>query len=186
MTARSHQPWIVKSRRRVFAGGPIREIAVEHVVLPDGRELSDYYAIVLSDFALVFATSEDERALVLRQYKHGLRRTCLAFPGGAIDRHESPLAAARRELLEETGYESEQWRSLGSFVTNSNQGCNAAHLFVAERCRAVSAPKAPDVENPELVLMPIAELLSADRIAEIGLASHAALLALATHPALRV
>jgi ADP-ribose pyrophosphatase len=186
VTARSHPPWIVKSRRRVFAGGPIREIAVEHVVLPDGRELSDYYAIALPDFALVFATTEDQRALVLRQYKHGLRRTCLAFPGGAIDRDESPLAAAQRELLEETGYESEQWRSLGSFVTNANQGCNVAHLFVAERSRATSAPRAPDIENPELLLMPIGELLSQDRIKEIGLASHAALLALATHPVLRV
>ena len=170
----------------MFAGGPIQEIAVEHVVLPDGRELTDYYAIRLTDFALVFATTEDGRALVLRQYKHGVGRECLAFPGGAVERDESPLAAARRELLEETGYESEQWRSLGRFVTNANQGCNAAHLFVAERCRATSAPKAPDIENPELLLMPIAELLSADRVSEIGLASHAALLALATHPALKV
>lgn len=181
---RRHEAWIVASSRRVFAGGPIDEIAVERVTLPDGREIPDYYTVRLGDFALVFARTADERVIVLRQYKHGPRRVCLTFPGGGIQQGEDPLAAAQRELLEETGYESTSWRSLGSFVTNANQGCNAAHLFVAERCRRVSAPTEPDVEDTELLLMAVADLLSPLRLHEIGLASHAALLAIATHPAL--
>jgi ADP-ribose pyrophosphatase len=100
-------------------------------------------------------------------------------------RDEAPLAAARRELLEETGYVSERWVSYGAYVTNANQYCNTAHLFRADGCRRVSAPTAPDVEGPELLELTEEELLTAGALEDIGLASHAALLAIATHPRLR-
>jgi ADP-ribose pyrophosphatase len=183
MTENRYAPWRVTERRSVFGGGPIRQIAVERVVLPDGREIEDYYRIDLADFALVFAVTKREEVLLLRQYKHGVGRACTTCPGGAIGPSESPVDAARRELFEETGFVSEAWTSLGGFVTNANQRCNVAHLFIARDCRRVGDPSAPDVENPELVLIPKRELWSTLAPADVGLASHLALLALATHPA---
>jgi ADP-ribose pyrophosphatase len=183
MTANRHAPWRVTERRRVFSGGPVGEIAVERVALPDGREIEDYYRIELADFALVFAVTEGEEVLLLRQYKHGVGRACTTCPGGAIGSGESPLEAARRELFEETGFVSEAWTSLGAFVTNANQRCNVAHLFIARECRRVGNPSAPDLENPEIVLIPKREFWSMLTPADVGLASHVALLALATHPA---
>jgi ADP-ribose pyrophosphatase len=185
MTGRRHEAWTVLSRHQVFAGGPVESVAVEHVRLPDGTELSDYYQIQLADFVLVYATTDAGKALVLRQYKHGPKRTCMTFPAGSLMHDESPLAAARRELLEETGYASERWVSYGAYVTNANQHCNTAHLFRADGCRKVSEPTAPDVEGPELLEMSEEELLAQGMLEDIGLASHAALLAIATHPRLR-
>ena len=153
--------------------------------LPDGTELFDYYQIRLPDFVLVYATTEESKILILRQYKHGPRRVCLTFPGGAVNEGESPLDAARRELLEETGYVSERWVSYGGFVTNGNQRCNTAHLFRADACRRVSDPKAPDVEDPELLELSESELLRPESPQEFGLSTHLALLALATHPQLK-
>jgi len=176
--------WIVVRRDEVFSGGPVRHVTVERVRLPDGRELPDYYQIRMADFALVFATTESGSVLVLRQYKHGPRRVCLTFPGGAVTDGESPLEAARRELLEETGYVADRWAAYGAYVTNANQYCNTAHLFRAEGCRRVSDPKAPDVEDPELLELPEEALLRPDALHQIGLASHVALLAIATHPRL--
>jgi ADP-ribose pyrophosphatase len=144
--------------------------------------MSDYYQIHLPDFVLVYATTDGARVLVLRQYKHGPRQVCLTFPAGAVAAGESPLAAARRELLEETGYVSDQWVSYGSYVTNANQYCNTAHLFRADACRRVATPSAPDVENPELLLLSEGDLLREGMAQQIGLASHVALLAIATNP----
>ena len=177
--------WTVLNRWRRFAGGPVREVAVEHVRLPDGSEIEDYYRVTMADFALVFATTDDAQVMLLRQYKHGAGRVCLTFPGGALGDGESPIDAARRELLEETGCVSEAWTSYGASVTNANQFCNRAHLFRADGCRQVSAPTSPDLERPELVTIPELELLQPGVLLQIGLASHVALCAVATHPHLR-
>jgi ADP-ribose diphosphatase len=175
--------WQTLHRETIFAGGPIKEVAIETIELPDGRRIPDYYVIRLADFVLIYAETDDGTVLMLRQYKHGLRRVCLTFPGGAIEDRESPVMAARRELLEETGYEATEWHSLGAFGTNANQGCNAAHLFRATGCRRVKEPHSADLEQASLERVPPARLLHPAALHEIGLASHVALLLLAKHSA---
>jgi ADP-ribose pyrophosphatase len=169
--------WRVLSRTTVFQGGPIAEIAVESVQLPDGRVIEDYYSIRLSDYVLVYPEFADGTIRMFRQYRHGLRRSCLGFPGGAIERDESPLDAARRELREELGCEAAGWESLGAFATNGNQGCNTAHLFRATGCRVVARPSAPDLEQPAIETLDPSELIARSGVLEeIGLATHALLL----------
>lgn len=171
--------WKTLTHRSVFAEGPVR-VAVESVELPDGRIVPDYYRIQLADYVLVYAEMADGRVPLFRQYRHGPQRVCLTFPGGLIEKGETPLDAARRELAEELGCESSQWTSLGSFVTNANQMCNRAHLFKATGCRRVSAPQSDDLEDTTLEYLLKSELLAPGRLAEVALTSHALLLMLAT------
>jgi len=180
----SSQAWKVKSSQIVFAGGPLQRVTVEHVVLPDGREIPDYYRVDMPDYALVFAVTADDDVLLFRQYRHGIGRVCVGFPGGALNAGEDPAAAAARELAEETGYAAAAWRPLGGHVTNANQRCNVAHLFLATGCRRVGEAALPDIENPELLLVPRRELWSRVRLDELAGVAHAALFALATHPML--
>ena len=175
--------WRTLHRETMFASGPIKEVAIESVELPDGRTIPDYYVIRLPDYALIYAEMDDGTVPMLRQYRHGLRRVCLSFPGGAIEEGESPVSAARRELLEETGYEATEWHSLGAFTTNANQGCNVAHLFRVTGCRQVSEPRSGDLEQASLEFVPPASLLHPAGLEEIGLVSHVALLLLARHSA---
>jgi ADP-ribose pyrophosphatase len=168
------------ARETVFSGGPIREVAVETVVLPDGRQIPDYYVVRMPDYVLVFAEMRDGTTPLFRQYRHGPRRVCLTFPGGTMEDGESPLDAAKRELLEELGCVASRWESLGHYVTNANQGCNTAHLFRAGECDLVQSASSDDLEDTEVVYMDRNALMSPERLTEIGLATHVALLLLAT------
>ena len=174
--------WRTRSRRTVFASGPVREVAVEVVELPDGRTISDYHVVRLPDYVLVYAVMADGTVPMLRQYKHGPRRVCLTFPGGAIDDGETPVDAARRELLEETGCAAANWERLGTFVNNANQGCNTVHLFRATGCAPVSVPDSGDLEAMSLEFLDPSTGLGPELLEDIGLTSHVTLLLLATSP----
>ena len=177
-------PWKTVTRDVLFSGGPVREVSVESVRLPDNRIVSDYYVVRFPDYVLVYAEMEDGRIAMLRQYKHGPRRVCLTFPGGSVEAGETPVDAARRELMEEIGCVAQNLDSLGAFVTNANQGCNTAHLFRASGCRRVAEPSSGDLEETEILLVDRAALLEPRCVEEIGLATHVALLLLATRSTL--
>ena len=177
-------PWKIVTRDVLFSGGPVREVSVESVRLPDNRIVSDYYVVRFPDYVLVYAEMEDGRIAMLRQYKHGPRRVCLTFPGGSVEAGETPIDAARRELMEEIGCVAQNLDSLGAFVTNANQGCNTAHLFRASGCRRVAEPSSGDLEETEILLVDRASLLEPRCVEEIGLATHVALLLLATRSTL--
>jgi ADP-ribose pyrophosphatase len=173
------KPWTTLDRHVEFSAGPIREIARETVRLPDGRIISDFYTVRMGDYALVYAVTDDGGVLVLRQYKHGVGRVCFTFPGGYIAPDENPAVAAERELLEETGYRGTTITSLGAFVTNANQGCNTAHMFRIDGCRRERDPESGDLEEMELVQFQPTELLSQERLAEMGVLGYVALVLLA-------
>ena len=85
----------------------------------------------------------------------------LAPVGGYIDEGEQPLAAAKRELLEETGYKSRQWEHLGEFVVDGNRGNGIAHFFLARGAYPVTEPDADDLEEQILLKLSRAEVEAA-------------------------
>jgi ADP-ribose pyrophosphatase len=171
--------WKTLERTPLFSAGPIKEIAREKVLLPDGHIVPDYYTAVMGDYALVYAVTTAAKVLVLRQYKHGCKRVCLTFPGGYVASGEDPAAAVERELLEETGYRLKTLRPLGSFVTNANQGCNTAHLFRADGCWYERPAQSGDLEEMELLQMTRDELLAPSSVADMAVLGYVALALLA-------
>ena len=178
------RPWTIRGERMLLSRPPFIEISSQSVELPDGRQIDDFYQISMPDYVSVFAETGDGRLLLLRQYRHGARRVCLNFPGGRVNSGEAPLAAAQRELLEETGYVAAAWTAMGSFVTQANQRCQMAHLFRAGGCRRKQAPDSGDLEEQELVLAGLDDATRAAREGQFPVMEHMMLLALATHPLL--
>lgn len=176
----SLQPWKTLERERLFSAGPIREIARETVLLPDGRIVPDYYTATMGDYAIVYAVTREGKVLLLRQYKHGPRRVCLTFPGGHVAPGEDPSTGVERELLEETGYRISQMTPLGSFVVNANQGCNTAHLFRADGCWYEREAAPGDLEEMELLAMDPDDLLTPAHINEMAVLSYVTLVLLAS------
>lgn len=135
------QPWKTLSSRVLLDSLPWLRVWADHVRLPNGHEIPDFYRIEMPDWAQIFAVSDEGRVMTIEHYKHGAGQLSLELPAGYIERGEAPETSARRELLEETGLEAAEWRPLGRFFVDGNRGCGATHVFLARRARQVAEPQ---------------------------------------------
>ena len=76
----------------------------DKVELPDGRIHPEFYVLEYPDWVNVIATTVDGQFVMERQYRHALGKTCYEMPCGVVEQGEELLAAAKRELQEETGF----------------------------------------------------------------------------------
>ena len=131
------------------------EISTEHIIqdewidfrksayrYPDGRVFEPFYSYSRRDYTVIVASDEEGRYLCVRQFRQGIRQVTTEFPAGGIERSagkeyggdaaESALSCAKRELLEETGYES---------IAD-----NYAYVFMARNCRKVATQHLDETE----------------------------------------
>jgi ADP-ribose pyrophosphatase len=126
------QPWEVLASRPLLWRPPWLRLWEEDVRLPNGEVIEGYLRSQSRDYAAVFALLQDGTVPLVSQYKHGKGAASLDLPAGYLDSaDESPLAAARRELEEETGFTATAWQAMGSLVVDSNRGNTRCHLFLA-------------------------------------------------------
>jgi ADP-ribose pyrophosphatase len=155
------KPWKTKNRRTILDQPPWLRVEHHTVELPDGRVIPEWPWIITPDYVNVVAVTEDERFLCFRQVKYGVEGTTLSIVGGFVEEGEAPFEAAKRELLEETGYEASDWTALGSYRVDPNRGVATGHLYLARQARYVTPRNADDLEEQELILLARSELESA-------------------------
>ena len=134
------------------------EIRTEHIVqnqwidfrksayrYPDGRVFEPFYSYSRRDYAVIVASDDEGRFLCVRQFRQGIKEVTTEFPAGGIERidgkgygspeyAEDALTAAKRELMEETGYVSDNWKHLLTVSSNATIADNYAFLFRAKNC----------------------------------------------------
>ena len=120
---------------------------VDEVVLPDGAAI-EYGVLEGGGFASVVPITEDGRVVLVRQWRQPLSSFTLELPSGGVDKGEDPLAAAERELFEETGFRAVGSEHLVSVHTSTGRTDEVCHLF---RCRAVRDPGGPRPEPTEFI-----------------------------------
>ena len=145
------QLWKTVSRKVVQRYGKFLTVESHEIELPDGRRLKNWPWLVAPDFVLVLARTTAGKFLCFRQTKYAVKSITLAPVGGHVEDGERPVVAARRELLEETGYRASKFVALGSFVANANRGGGSGHLFLALGARRSCATTADDLEEQELL-----------------------------------
>jgi 8-oxo-dGTP pyrophosphatase MutT (NUDIX family) len=144
-------PWQVLAVRPLVDQRPWLVIWEEDVRLPNGLTISGYLRSVARDYAMVFAVLPDGTVPLVRQYKHGLGQPSYDLPAGYLETpEEPPLAAAQRELHEETGLVSDTWEPLGHWVIDGNRGNTQAHVYLARDARPDGAPHLDPTEALEL------------------------------------
>ena len=125
----------------------------DHLLLPDGREIPEYYVLEYPDWVNVIAITKDGHFVMERQYRHALGCTCYELPCGVKEEGETPLEAAQRELEEETGYGGGEWEKLMVLSANPSTMTNLTHCFLATGVEKISEQHLDATEELEVHLL---------------------------------
>lgn len=169
------------------------EVSTEHIVqdkwidfrksayrFPDGTVFEPFYSYSRRDYVIVVAADCQGNYLCVRQFRQGIKEVTTEFPAGGLERtdgkeygagsgkesSEDALDAAKRELLEETGYASDEWAHLLTIPSNATIADNYAHVYMARNCRKVGGQDLDETEflNVELhTAQEIEELIRAGK-----------------------
>jgi len=137
---------------------PVFDVTEQAEVSATGIQ-GDYIAMEAPDWVQVIAEREG-RFLLVRQWRHAAKSLSLEFPGGVVDKGEDPATAARRELLEETGFKAGKLVHLGSVSPNPALFCNQYHVYLADDLVPTGTQKLDDDELLNFLSKPVDEVIS--------------------------
>lgn len=126
----SNLDWKIKTTELLYKL-PIFSIFKNHSIGPDGKTEGDYFVLDARDWVVVIPETE-KTFLMVKQWRHGINRVSIEFPGGIIDKGENPEDAAKRELLEETGCNAGAIIHLGTMSPNPAIQNNKVHIYLAK------------------------------------------------------
>jgi ADP-ribose diphosphatase len=173
------QPWKTLSRQVILNHSKWLVVENHTVQLPNGRVIPDWCWVIMPDYVNVAAVTEDGQYICFRQTKYTVPSTSLAAVGGYLEPGEDPLAAAQRELQEETGYIAPEWINLGTYAVGGSHSSETAHMFLARGARKASEPASDDLEEQELLLLGRQEVEDGLRAGEFKVLAWATIMALA-------
>jgi len=170
--------WETVSTKNLLTLSQFLTVESHTVQLPDGQLVHDWAWLIIPNAVIVLAVTPEHKFLCFRQTKYAVKGTTLAPVGGMIEPNEKPLDAAKRELLEETGYEATEWVPLGSHILDPNRGIATMHLFLALNAEKVAEPNSDDLEDQELLLLNQAEIENALNAGEFKILAWSAVVAM--------
>lgn len=152
------QPWTLVEREYVLRHPPWLTVRRDHYRLPNGHEIPRYWISEFPPWVNVLAVTADDRAVMIRQFRPGLAAVHYELPAGYVDDGEPLEAAARRELLEETGYGGGRWSRLAELSANPALQTNLTTTYLVEDAQPMRPPALEDGEDLRVHLVPLADL----------------------------
>ncbi len=164
--------WTVLKSRYAIDDPPWLRLRIDTCRLPNGSLIENFYVYEHATWATIVALTSDRQVVLVRQYRHGIGRVILEFPGGAVDQDEPAPEAARRELLEETGFGGGEWIETGQIVADPATFNNQMHCFLATGVERLRAPRLDATEELEVLLLPLDEVIRLARTSQMPQAMH--------------
>lgn len=171
--------WTVTSSRDVIRDRWIK-LRSDDCMTAEGVAVAPYYVLEYPDWVQIVAIDDEDHVILVRQYRHALSGISLEVPAGAVERDDpSPVAAAARELEEETGYVADNWRYFCKHSPNPGTHTNAVHTVLAQGVRLSGKKLNDPAEQIEVVRIPVREAVRLASDGTIGNAMQVASLAIA-------
>jgi 8-oxo-dGTP pyrophosphatase MutT (NUDIX family) len=168
-------PWTLIQRAYLFEKPPWLTLRQDHLRLPTGGEIPEYYIFEYPAWANVVAITADDHVVLVRQYRPAIGAVHYEIPAGVVDASDaSPEAAARRELAEETGYGGGRWSLLTTLSANPALQTNLAYTFLAEGVEPLQAAALEVTEDLRVHLVPVGEIAGLIDSGDVVQALHAA------------
>jgi 8-oxo-dGTP pyrophosphatase MutT (NUDIX family) len=147
-----NRSWTILGREKVLDSAWY-QVVKETVRLPSGEVLDDYFVRENSGAVLIVPRTKDGEFILTRQYKHGAGQVVLEFPAGRIDEGEDVLAAAKRELREETGGEADVLALGPTFFDDPTNSRGQTFVVFAEGVRHKYEQSLDSSEDIEVVTL---------------------------------
>lgn len=155
---------------------PWATLRVDKLQLPNGNIKDEYYVLEYPTWVNMVAFTEDDELLFVRQYRHGSGEIMVELPAGVVEEGEDPAEAARRELLEETGYSFTSIAYVCKLYANPATSGNLTYTYVLRGGKKVQEQQLDSSEDIEVVIMGIEEAKQFLFDNKIGQALHASAL----------
>lgn len=125
------EKWTILSSEYLLNDAPWGVVRRDHMRLPSGTEVPAYYVLEYPNWVNVLGITKDKKMVLIEQYRHGIGEVSFELPAGICDEGEDHMEAAKRELLEETGYGGGNWQEWMVVCANPATHTNLTYCYLA-------------------------------------------------------
>lgn len=139
-------PWKVVKENIIYQNKFGYTLHDDDVITPAGKP-GKFMVLEHNDFAVIIAITPDNKIVMVRQWRYAMGQECLELPAGSSNKNEDILDTAKRELVEETGYTSDDWQELKSYKVGTGSMRIRAHIFLAKNSKLTEKTHQDDTET---------------------------------------